>query len=417
VSADAEHVRRLLGHDELRWLIDRARRRLERGQPLQGWVVLPRPEQAQRRAVERLLGRPVRPGEALAVRLESVQVTLVRAGAAPDLRSAVEVLTGPVVDGSMVQAALGRAWDDALAPLEETALRRPVLAPWSAAVRSTGLLRRLARGDPIGALVLSRQAVRVIERLPAGGVPLSVLANTVSDGHALDAGRPLSSLVIRAASRLGSVPDGEGAEWRRTVWASVGVLAGELTSPVLCLNLPGDTGTPSGRAIAAWSQVGQPVHLTARQLLRHPPALQALRGREVFVCENPTVVAEAANELGPRCAPLVCCSGHPAGAATLLLRMLTHAGANLRYHGDFDWPGISIANGIVVRFEAEPWRFDAGSYRHAAGSGGPKLRGRPVQAVWDPQLTEAMLTIGIKIEEERVLSALLEDLSSGLTSL
>jgi len=239
-----------------------------------------------------------------------------------------------------------------------------------------------------------------------------VLANTVTDGHALDAGRPLATLVIHAAARLGGVPDAEGAEWRRTVWASVGVLSGELTSPVLCLNVPGDDSTGSGRAIAVWSEVGQPVHLTARQLLRHPPSLQALRGRRVFVCENPTVVAEAANALGPRCAPLVCCSGHPAGAATVLLRLLALAGANLRYHGDFDWPGLNIANGIFTRLGAEPWRFNAESYRNAACSGGPPLRGRAVQAVWDPQLTDVMLTLGIKIEEERVLPDLLSDLSA-----
>lgn len=252
----------------------------------------------------------------------------------------------------------------------------------------------------------------MVEQLPARGVPLSVLATSVGDGHALDAGRPLSGLVIRAASRLGSVPECAGAEWRRTVWAAVGVLSGELTSPVLCLNIPGDPTTAVGRALATWREVGQPLHLTVRQLLRHPPGFPCLRDRVVYVCENPTVVAEAANALGPRSAPLVCCSGHPAGAATVLLRLLGHAGAKLRYHGDFDWPGLTIANGIVTRFNADPWRFDAQAYRLAAASGGPKLRGRRVQSVWDPELTRAMLALGIKIEEERVLRDLFNDLSN-----
>ncbi|MGI9148994.1 MAG: DUF2399 domain-containing protein [Chloroflexota bacterium] len=52
------------------------------------------------------------------------------------------------------------------------------------------------------------------------------------------------------------------------------------------------------------------------------------------------------------------------------------------------------------------------SYRLAAASGGPKLRGRRAQSVWDPELTRAMLALGIKIEEERVLRDLLNDLSS-----
>src|SRR5438067_9664159 len=57
-------------------------------------------------------------------------------------------------------------------------------------------------------------------------------------------------------------------------------------------------------------QVGQPVYLTARQLLRDPPLFPSLRGRRVYVCENPTVVAEAANVLGFASAPVVCASGH-----------------------------------------------------------------------------------------------------------
>jgi uncharacterized protein (TIGR02679 family) len=207
------------------------------------------------------------------------------------------------------------------------------------------------------------------------------------------------------------VPDGEGAEWRRTVWASVGVLYGELTGPVLSLNLPADLTTVAGRGLAVWAEIGQPTYLTVRQLLRDPPGFRSLNGCPVYVCENPTVVAEAANVLGASSAPLVCASGHPAGAAVLLLRSLAESGALLRYHGDFDWPGLSIANGIVARFGARPWRFDAAAYCAAAQCGGSALRGHRVEATWDPELSETMVAVGRKIEEEQVLAALLSDLS------
>ena len=233
----------------------------------------------------------------------------------------------------------------------------------------------------------------MLRRLPAGGQPLSVLAVThAGEGHHLDPGRPLTALVLRAAAILGEVPPGDDAEWRRTVWASVGVLTGELTNPVLTLSLSGDLRTVTGRALAVWADAGQPVHLTARQLLRDPPDLP-VRDRSVFVCENPTVIAEAASRLGARTAPLVCANAHPGAAATVLLRQLAAAGARLRYHGDFDWPGITIANGIIGRFGAQPWRLDTGAYR-AAALGGASLRGNPVTAAWDPRLTEAMLEAG-----------------------
>lgn len=411
-AGDEERLGRLLGGDELRWLVDRVRQRIERRLPLDGSVVLQHATPEQRRAVERLLGRPAGHGTGISVSLTAVEGVVARAGAASDLRAAVELLTGPVADRDADRAARERAWAAALRPIEAAVRARPVLEPWLDWLRATGVLRRVARGDPARAGVLAGQAAGVLARLPAQGVPISVLANLeTGDGHSLDVDRPLSALALPAVARLGGVPPGKGAEWRRTAWAAVGVLCGELTNPVLTLNLPGDDSTPSGRALACWAEVGQPVHLTARQLVRQPPRLGVLRGRRVHLCENPSVVAEAANRLGAGCAPLVCTSTHPAAAATVLLRALAGAGAELAYHGDFDWPGISIANGIISRFGARPWRLDAAAYRRAAAVGGPRLAGRPAGAIWDADLTAAMRELGVKVEEERVIDDLLADLA------
>jgi hypothetical protein len=49
-------------------------------------------------------------------------------------------------------------------------------------------------------------------------------------------------------------------------------------------------------------------------------------------------------------------------------------------------------------------------HRSAAARGGPRLRGSPVTAAWEPPLTETMLALGVKVEEERVLDDLLADL-------
>jgi uncharacterized protein (TIGR02679 family) len=408
---DRARLRRLLGSDDLRWLIDRARARLERGLPLEGIVALDPATEAQRRAVARLLGRPAGRSASLHVPLGAVDTVVRRGGLAPDLAAAVEVLGGPIVDRTAARDAAEAAWAAALAPAEQVAERRPALAPWVEWLRGTGLLRRLAGGDPEAARRLAAQAVTVLDRLPAGGQPLPVLAAAVADGHLLDPDRPLATLVLRAAAIVGGVAPGVGAEWRRTVWASVGVLDGELTNPVLALNLPGDPATATGRTLGIGAEAGQPLHLTARQLIRDAPELP-VRGRTVFVCENPSLVAAAANRLGAGTAPLVCANAHPGAAATLLLRQLAGAGARLCYHGDFDWPGITIANGIIARFAAAPWRLDAGCYRSAAARGGPALRGSPVTAVWEPPLTQVMLALGVKVEEERVLDDLLVDLVS-----
>jgi uncharacterized protein (TIGR02679 family) len=93
----------------------------------------------------------------------------------------------------------------------------------------------------------------------------------------------------------------------------------------------------------------------------------------------------------------------------VLLGRLAAAGARLAYHGDFDWAGIHIANVVVRRHGAVPWRFCSADYR--AARGGRPLEGSPVAAAWDPDLEAAMLAGGRAVHEEEVLDLLLGDLA------
>jgi hypothetical protein len=71
----------------------------------------------------------------------------------------------------------------------------------------------------------------------------------------------------------------------------------------------------------------------------------------------------------------------------------------LFYHGDFDWPGIQIANTILARHRAEPWRMNTSDYRLAA-TGALGLSGPPVAASWDEELMPAMCALGRAVHEE-----------------
>jgi uncharacterized protein (TIGR02679 family) len=132
-----------------------------------------------------------------------------------------------------------------------------------------------------------------------------------------------------------------------------------------------------------------------------------VNAREVYVCENANLLAIAADQLGVQCAPLVCTDGMPSASQRTLLRQLAEQGARLRYHGDFDWPGIKIANYVMSHFGAEAWRFFAAEYRPRSGR---VLRGTPVTASWDPQLMAAMIAGGYALDEEAVSATLLVDL-------
>jgi len=191
----------------------------------------------------------------------------------------------------------------------------------------------------------------------------------------------------------------------RERWARLGVTVNALSLPALCLNLPimdPDLVHPAG----------EPVHLSLRRLLRRPPAW-AVAGRDVFVCENPDIVAIAADRLGSTSAPLVCTDGMPSAAQQTLLEQLAAAGARLRYHGDFDWGGLTIGNFVMREFGAEPWRFGKTDYLAAAAKHGIALRGaRPVVAQWDDGLAGTMADRGVVVHEEGVAEMLMMDLAT-----
>ena len=318
-DAGLHRLHRLLGDEPVAWLVRRARDRLEAGRPLAGTVTLPAATAEQRRAVERLTGRAARSGASLSVSLTEVDRILRDSGAAPGgLAEAVTRLTGPLRDRRREWADLAAAWRAAFAPLDAAAAGRDELARWREWLDATGVVRRLAP-EPDQAGLLLAQVAAVLGQLPSRGVPIGRLAaESCGDAHALDDGRPVGTLVLSAVRALAGLPfAAEGtADSRRAAWAAVGVHRDELSSVALCLGLPGDPRTALGRTLASGREEGQPTVLTLRQLRCRDEPLQAVRVR---ICENPVVVAAAADELGARCPPLVCVGGQPSAAVWRLL--------------------------------------------------------------------------------------------------
>jgi uncharacterized protein (TIGR02679 family) len=406
---DQPRLARMLGAPELGWLLERVRKRIGQGQSLHTAVTLADPTPGQRAAVYQLLGRPPRPGASLSVSLEAVDQVVRNSGACPDgLAAAVVALTGEVPDRAAAAQALDHRWQQAFASMETATAEQAELHAWWRNVVRTGLVRRLA-ATPEAAMPMLRDLAEVVRHLPAAGEPVGRFAARVAGGaHALDDNRPLTTLALGAARAISGLADGGGAEWRREIWASVGLLRDEVSTTVLTLGLRGDAFTATGRALAAWQETGQPVVLTLRQLVRDPPRLRA---RTVYVCENPVVVSEAADKLGSGCAPLVCIAGQPGASAMRLLRGLAANGAVLRYHGDFDWGGLRIGNVVFERLDLRPWRFETADYL-AALDHGRDLVGAPVMSArWDHELAATMTAKGLAVEEEHVLDDLLADLA------
>jgi uncharacterized protein (TIGR02679 family) len=410
VSTD-DRLARLLLDPDLAWLLERLRRRIESGEELRGTVSLRAPTPAQREAVGRLFGTAGGHGASIAVDLGRLEALLVEAGLCDSLRQAIESLLGPIENRRAASELEAERWESLFARLEAEAAGRLAELAWIEELRSSGLLKRLGGGDPDRAMKLGLECLEIGRRLPAPHVAIAELAASIAgDAHALDSGEPLGTLALHLVARRLGTEAPEGAEARREAWAEVGVLCDELSAPVLVLNLRAAGSTLTARSLELHAEAAEPCRLSLRQLQREPLCFGADRPREVFVCENPSVVVAAANALGARCAPLVCTEGMPRTSARTLLGQLSSAGIALRYHGDFDWAGLRIANLVIERCGASPWRMAARDYEQAAG-GGIELTGDPVAARWDADLEPAMRRVGRAVHEERVIQVLLDDLA------
>ncbi len=116
---------------------------------------------------------------------------------------------------------------------------------------------------------------------------------------------------------------------------------------------------------------------------------------------------------------MVCTLGNPTTVTLSLLDQLASIDSvRLLYHGDFDWPGIAIADRVTRRTGASPWRFRAVDYLAAVqamrsrGTPPQPLVGPPVETAWDPDLWPSMVREGTAVHEESVVEVLLADLGS-----
>jgi uncharacterized protein (TIGR02679 family) len=275
---------------------------------------------------------------------------------------------------------------------------------WLATVRRDGLLAR--DPDPCGLIV---QALSVLETcLQDPSRPslarTELAAAAARDAHALDDGRRLSQLVLRALALRVERPAPASASERREVWESVGVTTDSVSSTCLTRGLGVLDGWAGAQRYQLAAHSGDPIHVTWWDLRQ---GLQMAPGQEVLVCENPRVL-EAIAERGLDDITIVCTSGRSTLVVLEVLRRLSGSGAHILYHGDFDWPGVAMANQLVAMFAVQPWHMSADDYLKSPAC--LPLAGSEVLPAWDADLGAAMRHRGLALHEEAVLGTLLDSL-------
>lgn len=372
-----------------------------------------------------LLGTTVRVG-AVRVRLDRLDSALRSSAAERGLIAVTETLHGPLTDRKATRrthaAQTASVWALLDTDLAAAGLAGEDWVPeWIAGLRRTGLLTRAAGA---AATVVQHTCAVLGELEPVLSASLAIdeaaprwelaqLASTcIGDAHGLDDGTITAALVLRAIANATGQPTPSSAAARRELWASVGVSADMVSGTVIVLGLrPPGSGAWSAM-MHARADLGIVTHVTLQEWRRTAAAEAWVdRGQCIWACENPQVL-QAAAAAGVT-EPLLCFGGNPAAVGSLAVDALVAAGADIRYHGDFDVAGIAIAARLHAR-GVGAWRMSARDYITAVDSTPPTsqltLNGLVARSPWDAELTVVMNRRQVAIHEEAVLDGLLADL-------
>jgi uncharacterized protein (TIGR02679 family) len=412
-------ARSWLGQPDLARLWDMLHERLQRnGIAVRGRVQLADASHAEREALALLMGRAYAAG-VITITLTDLDRQLRSGAAGCGLADVVAELRGPLTSRPALRetraAERDRFWVAANEALRAARLDEAAWVPgWLEEVRRGGTLTRL---PSVRAASLIEQAVDVLARVTApgevGGSRGELAERVTGTAHGLDDDTVLARLVLRGLARARGEEFPRDARARRELWEAAGVATDQVSSTVLTYGLLPQGDDWAARVLRQRSLAGAETHLSMRDLRRIQWRLPT--DVEVFICENPRVIEAAADKGGRH--PLVCTSGNPATTVLALLDALAAAGARLAYRGDFDWPGLAMANRIISRYAARPWQMNAADYElhvsvaRARATPLQPLAGHPVVASWDPELTPAMQVLGVSVQEESALELLLADLA------
>ena len=222
-----------------------------------------------------------------------------------------------------------------------------------AEVTKSWLIRRgLPRAGSGHLLELTERCGQVWRNLPGPSgstVLLTVLAaEALGDPHALDRGSAVAAGVLRL---LGVGMPATAEDWR-AAWEEAGVVCDPVSSRVLVLNLVLRGDAAACRLTAAAGP--EPLWLTWRSL----SGSFDCEARHVHVCENPSVVIAAADQLGADALPLVCTNGRPSAAVRRLISELAACGVTIHARADDDAAGREIIAALRAAIPSmRLWRY------------------------------------------------------------
>jgi len=406
------------------WLTDRALQRCwaqvlarfeKAGLEAVGRVKVATPDRASRRAVGDLLGKTVT-GTAVQIDLAVLDARLRKRSGVGGLAAVLTMLNGQPPHSRPAERDVASQARErpllAAASLGDTPGIGPWVADWVAELRRSGLLTNRPHAEDAvhqAAAVLAKLTIAAGERPPCSRVELA--AQVLGDAHGLDVDRLVQQLVTRGLAAASGRHPPSGSREREALWRLYRVEPDLISRTCLAWKIGAIGTSATASRINEAAKAGDPIHLTEWDLRKIESCVGTVR--HVLVCENPRVLEAIAERQVPEWA-VVSISGEPNLVTDRVLTMLASTDSDLYYHGDFDWPGIGIANRLIERTGARPWHYGARDYIENVRSDAPQLMGPPVAPSWDHELGAAMRTRGRALHEESVLPALVDSLVLGL---
>lgn len=405
--------------EPLRGLWQRAREALE-APDKPSTFRLELPDDESRSAVGELYGRPLW-GQGTRINVAKLDSAVQNTRFGLSLSEVLEILHGtPVRRAESAESAAQQRYahcrDTVRAALAAQGLAETAWAePWCEWLCQFGRI-------PAAELpTVARQAAGVLAEIstPDPDRPWTSRAELASrhgGPHLLDEGTALSRVVLRAAAFAYDVEPPTNARERQVLWERCRVALDAVTDSALCWAMPWAGSDVWSRTGRERNDLRLATHLTLADLRATSERL-VNTGTVIAVCESPRVL-EAATLAGIH-HPLICTRGYSSSATRELLRRLLDDGAVVYCHADFDWSGLDLARALREQ-GARLWRLTSADYREALDRASaerldlPVLAGEPIRTPWDPELSTLLATAGRAVEEEMLLTSLLDDLRSGL---
>ena len=220
-------------------------------------------------------------------------------------------------------------------------------------------------GDIVQRAILQAcQGIDWLEAHPGEQIRLAVLsANATSDPHALDGNTLCGKLFMHLLSVGTNRSFPICAEERDALYYEYGILCDSISSSITQVGVRLYTGEGEHPAYAVFRHRKEPNTLTLRNLAVLTAA-DSPSGK-AYLVENQMVFSQLCDRASLFHSPLICTSGQPTVAVFRLLDMLTNAGTELFYSGDFDGKGLSIAAHLFKRYPKHLhfWHMSAEDYR------------------------------------------------------